>query len=243
MSDAEDKPKNSYELKQEKRKERYEKLSEKAAGESQAAFQVADRIASFIPPGQPIPVGHHSERRHRRDLDRIHRKMGEGIEADKKSAYYAHKAAAVGSAGISSDDPAAVAKLKEKLTQLEEAHAAMKAANRQKPGTYPGYALQNSNANIRRVRERIAQLEQAAERETSEVKLDGLTIRQDVEENRVMLLFDKKPAPAIRALCKRHGFKWSPAHNAWVRLLNNAGIYAAVVVGKAFSQEGTNDAN
>jgi hypothetical protein len=185
MPEPEDKPKNSYEVKQQKRKERYEQLAAKAERESEAAHQAADQIASFIPLGQPILVGHHSERRHRRDLARIDNNMRRAIEASEKSGYYAHKAASVGKGGISSDDPDAIEKLKMRLAELEAYQAEMKAANKQAPGTYPGYALQNNNANIRRIRARIVDLEKAATRKTTVIKLEGLTIRHDVEENRV----------------------------------------------------------
>jgi hypothetical protein len=225
MPEPEDKPKNSYEVKQQKRKERYEQLAAKAERESEA---------SFIPLGQPILVGHHSERRHRRDLARIDNNMRRAIEASEKSGYYAHKAASVGKGGISSDDPDAIEKLKMRLAELEAYQAEMKAANKQAPGTYPGYALQNNNANIRRIRARIVDLEKAATRKTTVIKLEGLTIRHDVEENRVMLRFDKKPTPEILALCKKHGFKWAPSHRANVRLLNDAAIYAAEIVSQAF---------
>jgi Domain of unknown function (DUF3560) len=234
---SEEKPKNSYEQRQQQRKERYEELAEKAGQESQAACQAAERISSFIPPGQPILVGHHSERKHRRDLERIDNNLRRAIEAQNKSRDYADKAASVGTAGISSDDPDAIEKLRAKLTELEEKHARMKAANKQAPGTYPGYSLQNNNAKLRRVRERIAQLEKSAARQTTETKLAGLTIRQDADENRMMLLFDKTPSPDIRTLCKRQGFKWSPSRNAWVRFLNNAGIHAAEAVSKAFAEQ------
>lgn len=237
MSEPEDKPKNSYEQKQQERKERYEELAEKAGKKAQSAQQAADRISSFIPFGQPILVGHHSEGRHRRDLKRIQRQTEQAFEAQDKSNYYAQKAASVGSGGISSDDPDAIEKLRAKLAELEASHAAMKAANKQTRGSYPAYALQNSNANIRRVRERIAELEKTATRQTAETKLAGLTIRQDTEENRVMLLFDKRPSSAICAVCRKQGFKWSPTRKAWVRHLNNAGIYAATVVSQTFSKE------
>lgn len=238
---SEENPKNSYEQNLQKRKERFEALAEKAKKEADAAHQTADRISSFIPPGQPILVGHHSERRHRRDLDRIDKKMRQAIEASKKSDYYARRAASVGQGGISSDDPDAIEKLKARLAELEDYQAQMKAANKQTPGTYPTYALQNNNANIRRTRTRIAVLEEAAARETTEVKFAGLTIRHDVDENRVMLLFDKKPSPEIRALCKRHGFNWSPSRNAYVRFLSTAGIHAAEIVSQAFAKEAAND--
>jgi frataxin-like iron-binding protein CyaY len=228
---------NSYEQRQERRRQRYERLSGKARQEAAAADQAADRIASLIPFGQPILVGHHSEGRHRRDLKRIQRKTEQAIEGWEKSDYYAQKAAAVGTGGISSDDPDAVDKLKAKLVELEENHARMKAANKAARGTYPSYMLQNSNANIRRIRERITELEKAADRQSIEVKVNGLTIRQDVEDNRVMLIFDETPPPEIRALCSKQGFKWSRSRQAWVRFLNNAGIYAAEIVRQAFAGE------
>jgi len=235
MSEDHPKPPNWYELKQEERRERYEQRAAKALKEAAAAHKAADQISSFIPLGQPILVGHHSEGRHRRDLVRIRRNTERAFEAQDKSNYYANKAASVGTGGISSDDPDAIGKLKARLAELEEHHAQMKAANKQAPGTYPGYSLQNSNANLRRIRERIAALEKAATRETKEIKVPGLTIRQDVDENRVMLLFEKIPSADIRALCKKHGFRWSPSRKAWVRFLNSAGIWAAECVSKAFA--------
>src|SRR5690606_225754 len=45
----------------------------------------AQNIASAIPPGQPILVGHHSERRHRRDLNRINGLTRKGFDALEES--------------------------------------------------------------------------------------------------------------------------------------------------------------
>ena len=93
---------------------------------------------------------------------------------------------------------------------------------------FASFSLQNSNANIRRVEQRIRELERAAERNvTREQEGNGYTYREDVEENRVMFIFPDKPEADVRSLLKRHGFKWSPSRNAWVRMLNNAGRYAA----------------
>ena len=97
---------------------------------------------------------------------------------------------------------------------------------RHRPGFMP-FQLQNNNANIRRVRQRILQLEQAARNVTLEQEGNGYTYREDAEENRVMFLFDGKPEPEIRTLLKSHGFKWSPTRRAWVRMLNSMGRYAA----------------
>jgi len=63
--------------------DRAQRMSERAAAldakaeryeaSAEAAQAAADRISDAIPFGQPILVGHHSEGRHRRDLDRMHR--------------------------------------------------------------------------------------------------------------------------------------------------------------------------
>jgi hypothetical protein len=56
--------------------ERAERLEARATRAAQVAEHhraAAGTIADAIPLGQPILVGHHSERRHRRDLDRLHR--------------------------------------------------------------------------------------------------------------------------------------------------------------------------
>lgn len=92
----------------EERAERLEARSEKAAAEASARFGAAHRVASVIPMGQPILVGHHSEKRHRRDIERIHRNMDKGIEAQRESerleraseASARHVARATGDVGL-----------------------------------------------------------------------------------------------------------------------------------------------
>ncbi len=91
---------------------------------------------------------------------------------------------------------------------------------------FPSYALTNNNANIARLRQRIEDLEKRRARESVEVEGAGYTYREDTEENRVMLIFQGKPAEEIRAVLKSEAFKWSPSRGAWVRQLTPAGIYA-----------------
>ena len=122
-------PRNRYEEKVEARRERYAERAAKASQESARAFESARIVADGIPMGQPILVGHHSEGRHRRDIARIDRGMRKGIEAESKAAHYAHKAETYGTHGISSDDPAAVAKLRAELAALEASRDLEKAAN------------------------------------------------------------------------------------------------------------------
>lgn len=60
---------------QERANRKAERLLTWAEGHRQKSEQYSkqsDAISSIIPLGQPILIGHHSEGRHRRDLDRIH---------------------------------------------------------------------------------------------------------------------------------------------------------------------------
>lgn len=96
---------------------------------------------------------------------------------------------------------------------------------------YPGWELSNNNANIRRLKERLAKLKEiknAGTREHSEddIGIDGLKIVENTEAMRIQLIFDNKPDEATRALLKSYGFKWSPRFTAWQRVLNENGKYA-----------------
>ena len=92
---------------------------------------------------------------------------------------------------------------------------------------FPSYELQNSNATIKRVKERIAQLEAAKAAQPVEDEHDGYTYRENTEAMRVQFLFDGKPDDETRTLLKRNGFKWAPSQGAWQRQLNGNGKYAA----------------
>ena len=119
-----------YAERKEARIDRLESRAARAQAESAAAYNMARSIMDHIPPGQPILVGHHSEKRHRRDLDKIDRNMRKSVEADEKASYYASRAeAAASNTAISSDDPDAVKKLQAKLEGLQADQAMMKAVN------------------------------------------------------------------------------------------------------------------
>ena len=92
---------------------------------------------------------------------------------------------------------------------------------------FPSYALSNNNANARRIAGRIAELEKRRRRVDVEQEAEGYTYREDTEENRVMFVFPGKPDEGTRTLLKRHAFRWSPSRGAWVRQLNNAGIWGS----------------
>ena len=101
---------SDYEDRKQARIDRYREKAEQARQESQQLSHESISMLEHIPPGQPILVGHHSERGHRRLLERSDRKMEKSIAASEKAAYYEHKAeAAERNNAIFSDDPEALA--------------------------------------------------------------------------------------------------------------------------------------
>jgi hypothetical protein len=121
---------NDYEA---KRKARIDRLRARAGSTrqtSEALFNESHRMADAIPFGQPILVGHHSEGRDRRYRSRMAGKMDKACAASKRADRLEQRAtAAENNHAISSDDPEAVVKLKEKIADMEAEQRRMKAVN------------------------------------------------------------------------------------------------------------------
>ena len=133
---------SDYEERKQARIDRYREKAERARQESRELSRESISMLEHIPPGQPILVGHHSERGHRKLLERSDRKMEQSIAASEKAAYYEHKAeAAERNTAIFSDDPEALTKLNKKLESLQVAQTRMKQINAyyRKHGTCQGF--------------------------------------------------------------------------------------------------------
>lgn len=76
----------------EERAERFEQYSENRAEDAQLAKEAVSAIADNIPLGQPILVGHHSERRARKDAERIENGMRKAIKMWDQSKYWQDRA-------------------------------------------------------------------------------------------------------------------------------------------------------
>lgn len=77
----------------EERSERFEEYSEKRAGDAESARKAVAAIADNIPLGQPILVGHHSERHARKDAERIRSGMSRAVQMWRTSQYWQARAA------------------------------------------------------------------------------------------------------------------------------------------------------
>lgn len=92
---------------------------------------------------------------------------------------------------------------------------------------YPAYALQNNNANIRRIRGRIEELKKRSESTLKGWEFDRGRVVVNTTENRLQIIFDGKPDADIRTELKSEGFRWAPSQGAWQRQLTDNAMRAA----------------
>lgn len=92
---------------------------------------------------------------------------------------------------------------------------------------YPAYELQNNNANIRRIRGRIAELKKRTESTPEGWEFDGGRVVVNTAENRLQIIFDGKPDADVRTELKGEGFRWAPSQGAWQRQLTDNAMRAA----------------
>ncbi|NRQ31222.1 DUF3560 domain-containing protein [Nonomuraea sp. NN258] len=88
------------------RRDALERKAERHAGEAAAAHDRAHQISERFAAGQPILVGHHSERGARRDRKRMDAAMRKSIDEDKAAQSAADRANAVGRQMARSATPA-----------------------------------------------------------------------------------------------------------------------------------------
>lgn len=82
----------TYRERLERKAERLREWAEKRNEKAGAAAHDARQATEGIPFGQPILLGHHSQRRHEKALERQGRKIGEYIEHSDKAATFERRA-------------------------------------------------------------------------------------------------------------------------------------------------------
>lgn len=224
---------SDYEERRKNRIERYEKLSKKAREMSeQYSNSNANRILQ-IAPGQPILVGHHSEKKHRQLLERAHNDIKKSIEEADKSKYYYNRAReAEGNKAIYNDDPEAIKKLEEKLERLKNEKESIKAR------VHEQYELDNIGANIRETKKRIERLKELETIEFKTIEFNGGKVIHNQAINRIQFIFNEIPNEEVRKSLKANGFHWSQKEKAWQRLFNQNCIRATKrIIGETLNKE------
>jgi hypothetical protein len=105
------------------------------------------------------------------------------------------------------------------------------------------YKLTNLGAEARRLEARIKALEASAKAPVAEPVVVGegeaaVRIEEVLDENRIRLVFQKKPSEEARKVLKSRGFRWSPTAGAWQRQLTNAARYDAKDVVRIVLEKG-----
>lgn len=170
------------------------------------------------------------------------------VDYAKKEEYYKNNPDA---RPIMDGDSDALERLQKKLAAHEGAHKTMLAVNKELRSKEPSvnvlagllgteqkareimqpdrmgnvgfatYALNNNRANIKRIQDRINQLERAKAAAPQELTVNGVRVVENTDDMRLELYFDGKPSDAMRSVLKGAAFKWTPSKGAWQRQLTN----------------------
>ena len=231
------------EAKLEKRRE----WADKAEARASDRFKKADSYVAGIPMGQPILVGHHSEKRHRKAIERCHANGFKGVEELKLAKHHESKADGLEcqlDTCVFSDDPDAIEALTAKIEAAERKQEQYKAINKAvnaKPKGQPtpeklaalvalglsenaaqeafnpdfcgrigipSYTLQNNNANIRRMRLRIAEIERRQATQASAEAAGGVVIARSNDNVYCSVTFAEKPERSILQALRDADFHW-----------------------------------
>ena len=241
---------------EERREARIDRLRERAEAHGRASMEageMAHAAMAGVPLGQPNIHGALTGA-----IRRSQAATERSIREAEAAGYAAEKAdAAERNTAISSDDPAAIAKLKAKMAKLERVRDAMKEANKLCRGKdraaaeaklrelgvaeeswsdmldgrikgFPGWMLSSTTAEIGRLKERIEQLERRATEAPPEGwEFDGGKVVVNVEANRLQVVFDTRQDEETVRRLKANGFHWSRWERAWQRMLTPAAVHAA----------------
>jgi hypothetical protein len=179
------------------RAERLRDYADKNDAKSTAAHEGARKIMDGIPLGQPILVGHHSEKRARADVRRIDSGMRTAHELGSRAGEQRSRADEIerqAENAIYSDDADAVERLEQKIADLEAERERRKKANadyrrehraelktmtayeKSQAVPYPAYSISNIGGQISQGRKRLEHLRYAAKQRAGEAPVRYRTI-------------------------------------------------------------------
>jgi hypothetical protein len=125
-------PRRTYRERREARAARLRQWAESREAKAAQSASSVQAVADMIPLGQPILLGHHSQRRAERDRDQIERGMHRTIEHASKAREFSCRADNIEAAAehaIYSDDPDAIVRLRARIAERENDRDTIKAYN------------------------------------------------------------------------------------------------------------------
>lgn len=118
--------------------ERYQRWAEGAEQKSNQLWEASNEGRDFLVLGEPIKIGHHSEKRHRALIERNHNRMHNAVEQSKKAEHHESKAeywerkANV----INLSMPESVEFYEYKLEEVKERHEGLKSGKYQREHSF-----------------------------------------------------------------------------------------------------------
>ena len=234
-----------------KRAERVERLEEKHAHKAGVALKEADsrnkvsHAMAGIMNGQPILIGHHSEKRHRRDIERMNTNSSKSTEAWRYSQEQSRMESNVeNQAGISRLDDDRVVLMERKIESLESVRDGYKAENvaarkAKQPRARNGWELSNLGARIRDCKRRLEQFKTDAERgeyvplscvvvhyskagELAYAKMLTFSTEHNEEKGSIDVTFSSRLSSVMFKHMRSNGFLWVRSLGCFRRGWNNA---------------------
>lgn len=121
-----------------KKAERYESWSESRERKSNEYYEASKEGRDFLSLGEPIKVGHHSEKRHRALIERNWNRMGKSVENREKAEEHLEKAEYWKSKEneINLSMPESLEYYEYKLEEAKELHEGIKSGKYEKQHSY-----------------------------------------------------------------------------------------------------------
>jgi hypothetical protein len=135
--------------------ERFSNASANSERKSNAAYEASNEGRDFLSLGEPIKVGHHSEKRHRALIERNWNRMGKAVELGEKAKEQADRAAYYASIAdkIDLSMPESLEFYEYKVEEMKERHAKIKS------GEIPrehAFTLQYANRDLKEAEKNLA---------------------------------------------------------------------------------------
>lgn len=173
--------------------ERLEGYAENAEKRSTAYYEASNEGRDFLALGEPIKIGHHSERRHRRLIERNWERMGKSVtesekakDYERRSAYWADRANK-----IDLSIPDSLAFFEFELEKAKKYHQLLKDKPEERPH---GMSLQYANKAVKDLEDKVRtaiklwgdeddiKLMEQEKKEAAEAKLSKSTKKEGIVE-------------------------------------------------------------
>jgi hypothetical protein len=134
--------------------EKYSEWADIAESKSEKFYERSNKDADFLSLGEPIKVGHHSERRHRKVIEQAQNNMSRSVEMQRKAESHQEKAEYWESRTeeINLSIPESLEYYREKLEKAKEYHAGLKS------GKYPrrhSYSVAYANKDVKKLQKKV----------------------------------------------------------------------------------------